>query len=647
MKWMIKSPVSCRRRASGLMGLAASVIAVVGFVAGTNPATAQDQIRFGNGKFLAHTPGLFADEDNQFEACGINVVGKVYPSGGAATNELVDGKLEFVTTGISPAIRGMASEKLYLMAVSGLTGGGQWIAVPPDSPIKKPIDLKGKRIGMATGTGSEGVFKTTIAPAIGLKDGDYEIVDVSKIDRIQAVLDGKLDAVMVLDPEAGPALAAKKLRVLFDFGRYDIKPIVLVGQRDFVDSHPKESAAFLECYLRAMREVQNNPKHVAEVMREHVKNVFNMDLSDDVIASMVGRIVVQPTFTPDVMATLDVDAKSQLAKGTIKQMPDMSRFLRLDMLNAALPQAGWDEMRIGHGIVGAHAPLLVALAGDAFAKAGVKVDGHPFGSGAAGISASINQTMDVGDGCAQPVLQAMSSGRVIVLGMVGYAAALQRLQVAADSDIKSVKDLAGKRIAMVVGSSLEQAFVYKVLPKYGLSGDDVTIVNMRSADGRAAALKSGEIDAMLQVEFNASKYVNEGIARNLLDLSGADLQPCMIFAGVDALNRNESQIVDVLRGLVWGEDMVRTQPDKVAALLEKFYASIGISYSKEAMSATVHEMAGKEVNPVVTDDIIAYLKDQANELHAAGTLAEIPNWDTSIRNDLMEKALANRIPVTE
>ncbi len=433
--------------------------------------------------------------------------------------------------------------------------------------------------------------------------------------------------------------------MLFDLSAYDIKPLVLVGRRDYVDAHPTESAAFLECFLRAMREAQDDPAKFADVMRGEIQQEFDLDLTADTVHTMLDRLVLQPSFTPDVMATLNTDAAAELKAAKIKALPDMDKFLRLDMLKTALSKAGWDEMRMAHGTVGAHTPLLAALAGDGFKLAGVTVTPRRFATGAEGIQAIVHGSVDFGEAGAQPALVAMASSRVALVGLVSYAAPFQWLQVAPDSSIKTVGDLAGKRVAVDVGTSLEQSFIFKFLPQHGLSAKDITVVKMKTAD-QLAALEAGDVDAILQVEFDASKYVNEGHARDLASLKDADLQPVLIYASKEAINRNEQQVVDVLRGLLWGQDMVRTEPDAVAGILETFYTSIGQDYPKEGMLTTLRQMTD-ELDPKITDTILSYLQDQAAALHAAGRLPQIPDWNTAVRNDLMEEAMKQRIAVSQ
>ncbi|QEW00111.1 aliphatic sulfonate ABC transporter substrate-binding protein [Microbacterium caowuchunii] len=67
------------------------------------------------------------------------------------------------------------------------------------------------------------------------------------------------------------------------------------------------------------------------------------------------------------------------------------------------------------------------------------------------------------------------------------------LVVPADSDITSVADLKGKRIAAALGTD-PYFFLVQALEQNGLSVDDVTIENLIHADG-AAALQSGSVDA--------------------------------------------------------------------------------------------------------------------------------------------------------
>ena len=87
--------------------------------------------------------------------------------------------------------------------------------------------------------------------------------------------------------------------------------------------------------------------------------------------------------------------------------------------------------------------------------------------------------------------------------------------VPADSDIKSVADLKGKKIGLVVGSICEN-LVYKLLNAEGLSLEDVELVNLATSE-QQAALAAGQVDAVATWQPTVAKLTSDGSNVRLAD----------------------------------------------------------------------------------------------------------------------------------
>lgn len=101
--------------------------------------------------------------------------------------------------------------------------------------------------------------------------------------------------------------------------------------------------------------------------------------------------------------------------------------------------------------------------------------------------------LDVGSTAGSAALLARSNGSPIkaidIYSQPNWAA----IAVPAGSDIQDVEDLAGKSIAVTVGTD-PYFFLLQALEEAGVGLDEVTIVNIQHADGKAA-LESGQVDA--------------------------------------------------------------------------------------------------------------------------------------------------------
>lgn len=64
-----------------------------------------------------------------------------------------------------------------------------------------------------------------------------------------------------------------------------------------------------------------------------------------------------------------------------------------------------------------------------------------------------------------------------------------------DAGVRSIKDLAGKRVAMTTAGSSMHYSVEMLARKHGVDGKNITLVSLQSLSNMAAAFKGGQVDA--------------------------------------------------------------------------------------------------------------------------------------------------------
>jgi NitT/TauT family transport system substrate-binding protein len=118
--------------------------------------------------------------------------------------------------GIEPLVApapGGVQLKMFLARISKF---GYVIGVPEDSPVRTPADLKGKKIGVHSATGTSAVFATqSTLSAAGLKPTDYELVTIGLNDQaVGALTSGSVAAAALPLYEMLPFMVAgTKLRI--------------------------------------------------------------------------------------------------------------------------------------------------------------------------------------------------------------------------------------------------------------------------------------------------------------------------------------------------------------------------------------------------------------------------------------------------
>jgi NitT/TauT family transport system substrate-binding protein len=145
-----------------------------------------------------------------------------------------------------------------------------------------------------------------------------------------------------------------------------------------------------------------------------------------------------------------------------------------------------------------------------FAPPGYKVEVIPFESPTDGKNAVLTGTVDICIHGIAAFLLGAAAGEPIVI----VAAATNRgMAIVADakSDIKTVKDLRGKRVAIFPGST-QEVVILERLKAEGLSINDIQPIRLSFSD-MPAALARGDIDAYVGAEPGPSISIANGVGR--------------------------------------------------------------------------------------------------------------------------------------
>lgn len=167
-----------------------------------------------------------------------------------------------------------------------------------------------------------------------------------------------------------------------------------------------------------------------------------------------------------------------------------------------------------------------------------------------------------------PAIIAKSSGQDIeIISNVAYGEKGLAVLVSPDSDIKSVSDLKGKKVAYATGS-YAQHLLALLLDKEGLSLDDVESINLGSGDS-PAALISGEVDAIVIWEQFISKMTTEGTAKVLADGTGIKRGNMVSYAVSEYADEHPEVIQAYIKALNRADEYIEESPQDAAALIAK------------------------------------------------------------------------------
>lgn len=195
-----------------------------------------------------------------------------------------------------------------------------------------------------------------------------------------------------------------------------------------------------------------------------------------------------------------------------------------------------------------------------------------------------------------PAIIAKSTGQPIeIVSNVAYSEKGLAVLVKADSDIASVADLKGKKIAYATGS-YAQHLLALLLANEGLTLDDVQSINLGAGD-QPAALSSGEVDAIVIWEQYISKLTTDGTAKVLADGTGVKKGNMINYFVTDYAEAHPEVVKAYLKALDRANEVLKNNPEQAAELVAEDF-----SVDKELMLEIIPKFT---YSTQLTDDDIA------------------------------------------
>lgn len=178
------------------------------------------------------------------------------------------------------------------------------------------------------------------------------------------------------------------------------------------------------------------------------------------------------------------------------------------------------------------------------APLGVAVKWTEFTAGPVQLEALNVGSIDFGDvGEAPPIFAQAAGAPLAYVAATVHRPASEAVLVPANSAIRSVADLKGKKIALNKGSNVHY-FIVKLFEKHGLAYSDLNLVYLAPADARAA-FEKGSIDAWVIWDpflAAAEKTLN---ARVLVDAQSVVGNRAYYFSSLDYVAKNQDVLTIV------------------------------------------------------------------------------------------------------
>jgi NitT/TauT family transport system substrate-binding protein len=217
-------------------------------------------------------------------------------------------------------------------------------------------------------------------------------------------------------------------------------------------------------------------------------------------------------------------------------------------------------------------------------KCGIKVEEHFFAKGPDVMQAILAGELDVGATASEAAISGRANGAPIYV-VAGFAKGGARLVARPDGNIKSIKDLKGKKVGVTRGG-IHEVLLIAELAQAGLSasdqpGKDVQLVFLAFADLNQALLGKN-LDAIMQSEPQSSQAINKGF-------------------GVEVMKPYDTPIGAPVRTMVMSEKFYKERRATAAKFMSCFVQATKLFIDNQAVAEKyVREVLFK--NQITKDD---------------------------------------------
>ena len=273
------------------------------------------RIRFAYQDRVGSAICVVAVEKGFFKDAGLEVAATRFDNGAACAEALLSGAVDIASLGDTAVVIATAKGPEVKIIASHSAGENRHrIMAPADSPLKRPEDLKGKRLAVRKGTSAHGGL-LMLLDANKLKPGDLRIVDMAPAKMPEALAKGTVDAFVASEPtpSLAEACGARELTTLGGMG--NDYPMLILARADLLKRHPGDVRRFIRALRRAERFLQRRPREAGALLARAT------GLPLETTRRAVSRHVYRLALDDSVLEGLNRTARFLHEQGVIQDLP--------------------------------------------------------------------------------------------------------------------------------------------------------------------------------------------------------------------------------------------------------------------------------------------------------------------------------------
>jgi NitT/TauT family transport system substrate-binding protein len=256
-------------------------------------------------------PYYVAREGGFFGRNGLDVTVNTGPSGSAMIAFLIGNQINSAYGAEQAGVSAHLVDP-NVVAVAEGTALLRWISVLGRN-VADMDALRGKRVGVARGTGSE-TFWLSVVSRLNLNPADYTIVNVEAPEMVAALERGNIDAFAVWEPWPTRALRAiPNTRILLSNEQIQIVRNFVYMNRGWAEANADATQRFMRSLIQAQEFIASNPGEAAA----QVSRFLRLDRA--LVAELMTKVEYRMNLTSDSVANI------QLAIDQLRGMNRLSR----------------------------------------------------------------------------------------------------------------------------------------------------------------------------------------------------------------------------------------------------------------------------------------------------------------------------------
>ena len=225
-------------------------------------------------------------------------------------------------------------EEFYIVGVNQYGGERYGVMLPSDSTVTSIADLKGKKIGAVTGSGTYNTFRVFLEQN-GLKESDFQIVNMKVEDLRAAVVSKIIDAAVAWEPHIAIAESSGAVKRFTSLAGVNESPNFVLVRRNFADANPDTVAMYLASLIDMAEFLKSDPAAASEMAAEEIGK-SGVAVPKEALAVAMSRIKLDPEVTDAMIAELQPLGQSMLDSGNIKALPDYGNIVNNSFYQRAL-----------------------------------------------------------------------------------------------------------------------------------------------------------------------------------------------------------------------------------------------------------------------------------------------------------------------